>query len=88
MSSSAIVGALSKALLNCVPLAASIRLKREAKSRDKEREWQDRQAARFESLKQRMQAEEEFATLRYTDLPHVRLAGLLAAPNDERVERR
>jgi hypothetical protein len=88
MSSSAIARVLSAALLNCVPLAASIRLKREAKSRDKQREWRDQQAARFESLKQRMQAEEEFATIRYTDLPHVRLAGLLAAPREARVEER
>jgi hypothetical protein len=86
MSSSAIVRALSSALLNCVPLGTSIRLKREAKLREEERGWQDHQAARLESLKQRMQAEEEFATIRYPDLPHVRLAGLLAASINERVE--
>jgi hypothetical protein len=33
-----------------------------------------------------MQAGEEFATIRYPDLPHVRLAGLLAASINERVE--
>lgn len=59
---------------------------REAKSREKERGWRDHQAARLESLKQRMQAEEEFTTICYSDLPHVRLAGLLAAPVNERAE--
>lgn len=84
----AIARVFSAALLNCVPLGTSIRLKREAESREKEREWRDHQAARLESLKKRMQAEEEFATLRYSDLPHVRLAGWLAASDHERVEPR
>jgi len=75
-------------LLNWVPLGTSIRLKREARLHEKEREWRDQQAARLESLKKRMQAEEEFATARYADLPQVRLAGLLAAPRDARVEPR
>lgn len=88
MSSSAIARVFSAALLNWLPLGTSIRLKREARLREKEREWRDRQAARLESLKQRIQAEEEFATGRYTDLPHVRLATLLAAPPDARVEER
>ena len=73
-------------LLNCIPLGASIRLKREAKLREEEREWRDQQAARLESLKKRMQAEEEFAAGHYADLPHVRLAGFLAAPRNARVE--
>ena len=75
-------------LLNWVPLGRSIRLKREAKLREEEREWRDQQVARLESLKKRMQAEEDFATLRYSDLPQVRLAGLLAAPRDTHGEDR
>jgi hypothetical protein len=88
MTSSAIARVFSAVLLNWVPLGTSIRLKREAKLREQEREWRDHQAARLESLKKRMQAEEEFATERYADLPHVRLAGLLAAPRDAPVEKR
>ncbi len=77
--------AFCAALLSCVP---SVRRKREAELREEERQWREHQAARLESLKKRMQAEEEFNTLRYPDLPHVRLAGLLAAPRDGRVEPR
>jgi hypothetical protein len=88
MSSSAIARVFSAVLLNWLPLGTSIRLKCEARLREEEREWRDHQAARLESLKKRIQAEEEFAAGRYTNLPHVRLAELLAAPRDARVEPR
>jgi hypothetical protein len=88
MSSSAIARVFSAVLLNWLPLGTSIRLKCEARLREQEREWRERQAAQLESLKQRIQAEEEFATGRYTDLPHIRLAEFLAAPRDARVEER
>lgn len=88
MIRSALTRDFCTALVTCVPFGTAILRKREARLREEEQSRRDRQVARLESLKKRMQAEEEFATIRYPDLPHVRLAGLLAVPRDARVEPR
>ena len=79
---------LFAALLNCITFGTVARRKLEAELREEERKCREHQAAQFEALKKRMQVEDEFNTLRYSDLPHVRQIGLLATPRDQRFEPR
>lgn len=83
MTGSDTVRAFSSAMLALIPFGTVLERKLQSRLGDGDRKWRDRQAARLESLKQRMKAEEDFAVMRYSDLPNVRLAGLLAAPRDE-----
>lgn len=83
MTGSDAVRAFSSAVLALIPFGAVFERKLQSRVGDGDRKWRNGQAARFESLKRRMKAQEDFATVRYPDLPNVHLAGLLAAPRDQ-----
>jgi hypothetical protein len=83
MTGSDVVRAFSSAALALIPFGAVLKRKLQSRFGDGDRKWRNGQAARFESLKRRMKAQEDFATVRYPDLPNVHLAGLLAAPRDQ-----
>jgi hypothetical protein len=88
MTGSDAVRTFSSAMLAFIPFGTVLERKLQSRSGEEDREWRERQAARFESLKQRLKAAEDFAVIRYPDLPNVRLAGLLAAPRDEQPKHR
>lgn len=89
MTVSVTTGIFSAAMLTCIPFGTIIWRKVEAKLHEEDQKWRDQQAARLETLKQRINAEADLVNAWcYPDLPSVPLAGLLAPPSNAPLEYR
>lgn len=82
MTVSAIAVAFCAAMLACIPLGRILWRKHKAGLHETDRKWQAHQAARLESLLDRMKVEVDPAPVDYPELPRVHLAGLLSPPCD------